>query len=187
MKKQAQIIFAVLMTMIMSCDFGKNSSPDHSTEGRTVPENEEITNTTNYKKTGNLDAVDEASIGNNQIADSLNENWNLDNPKRRENLYSRFQMTQEQIQRYEKALQTWKESQKNDAYKLLSANEKIKEENRILKDILNDSQYKQYRQWAKANDLTRTKYYLNAVCSLFVFFPATHEMNNLDPRVRGIK
>lgn len=153
MKTREQIILVVFMAMIMSCDFGKNRSPNHSTEGRTVPENKDITNTTNYKKTGNLDAVDEASVGNNQRADSLNENWNLDNPKRREHLYSRFQMTTEQIQRYEEALQAWKEAQKDDAFKLLSANEKIKEENRILKDILNDSQYDQYRQWARANDL----------------------------------
>ncbi|MCK0125068.1 hypothetical protein MWU76_11710 [Gelidibacter sp. F2691] len=153
MNYHRQLIFATLMTLVMSCDFGNNNSPNHSTEGRTVPENEEITNTTNYKKTGNFDAMDEVTIGNDKITDSLNENWNLDNPKRRENLYARFNMSQDQINRYENAIREWKESQKNDAYKLLSANEKIKEENRILKNILNDSQYDQYKQWSKANDL----------------------------------
>ena len=137
----------------MSCDFGTNNSPNQSTEGRTVSENEAITNTTNYKKTGNFGALDEAGIANGKIADSLNENWNLDNPKRREALYSRFNMSQEQIERYENAIRAWKESQKDDAYKLLSANEKIKEENRILKTILDGDQYDQYRQWSKINDL----------------------------------
>ncbi len=139
----------------MSCDFGKNNSPDHSTTGRTVPENKEITNTTNYKNTGNFDAMDENSIGTDKVTDSLSENWNLDNPKRKENLYATFDMTEDQIQKYENALQNWKESDKADAFKLLSANAKIKEEDKILKDILNDAQYKRYKEWSKDNDLRR--------------------------------
>lgn len=147
-------IFPILfMTLVMSCDFGKNNSPDHSTEGRTVPENKEITNTNTYKKSGNFEERDENQISSDKVADTIIENWNLDNPKRKEHLYSRFNMTQDQIQGYEKALQTWKESDTDDAYKLMSAGAKIKEEDRILKKILDDSQYKQYRDWAKANDL----------------------------------
>lgn len=153
MKCRAEILMFFLIILVTSCDFGTNNSPSHSTEGRTVSENEEITNTTNYKKTGNFDALDEAGIANGRITDSLNENWNLDNPKRRETLYSRFNMSPEQIERYENALRTWRESQKDEAYKLLSANEKIKEENRILKTILDGDQYDQYRQWSKLNDL----------------------------------
>lgn len=146
------ILFIFLM---MSCDMGKNNSPDHSTPGRTNPENKEITNTTNYKSSGNFNAIDQNSLGNDKIEDSLNENWNLDNPKRRESLYSKFDMTENQIKDYEIAVRTWKEAERDDAFKILSANEKIKEEDRILKKILNDSQYKRYREWSKANDLRR--------------------------------
>ncbi len=153
MKIYIKLFYVLIMTMLMSCDFGKNNSPNHSTEGRTVPENKEITNTNNYKKTGNFEQADENLVGSDKVADTIIENWNLDSPKRRESLYSRFNMTQDQIQRYEKALQAWKDSDKEDAYKLLSAGAKIKEEDHILKDILNDSQYKQYREWSKANDL----------------------------------
>lgn len=141
------------LTIVMSCDFGKNNSPDHSTEGRTVPENKEITNTTNYKSTGNFDLNDSIAVENDKISDSVNENWNLDNAKRKQHLYASFNMTQDQIQRYEKALQIWKESDHGDAYKLLSAGEKIKEEDKILKDILDDEQYKNYKDWANKNDL----------------------------------
>ena len=145
----------LFMTLIMSCDLGKNNSPDHSTTGRTVPENKEITNTTNYKSTGNFDALDANSIGTDKAADSLNENWNLDNPKRKEHLYATFDMTEDQIRSYESALQTWKESEKGDAFRLLSANAKIKEEDKIMKKILNDAQYKRYKEWASENDLRR--------------------------------
>ena len=141
------------MVSLMSCDMGKNNSPDHSTEGRTVPENKEITNTNTYKKSGNFEAPDENLIGSDKVADTIIENWNLDNPKRKENLYSKFSMTQDQIQRYEKALQNWKDSETDDPYDMMSAGAKIKEENKILKKILDESQYKQYRDWAKANDL----------------------------------
>lgn len=155
MKTYQKLMVILFMTLIMSCDFGKNNSPDHSTTGRTVPENKEITNTTNYKNTGNFDALDENSVGTDKVADSLSENWNLDNPKRKENLYTTFNMTEDQIQSYEDALQNWKESEKEDAFKLLSANAKIKEEDKILKNILDDSQYKRYKKWASDNDLRR--------------------------------
>lgn len=155
MKTYFKLLVVLIMVTMMSCDFGKNNSPNHSTEGRTVPENKEITNTNNYNKTGNFETNDEYQLGSDKVADTIIENWNLDNPKRKENLYSRFSMTQDQIQRYENALQTWKESDKEDAYKLLSAGAKIKEEDKILKKILDDSQYKQYHEWAKANDLRK--------------------------------
>lgn len=150
MKLYCQLALFLLITLVMSCDFGKNNSPDHSTEGRTVTENEALTNTTNYRETGNFDSMDAAD--NDKVSDSLNENWNLDDPERQENLYARFRMSPDQIQRYEKALQAWKDIEKGEAYKLLSANEKIKEEDRILKKILDESQYNQYKQWADAND-----------------------------------
>ena len=153
MRIYLKLLTVFLMVSLMSCDMGKNNLPDHSTQGRTVPENKEITNTNNYKKSGNFEDPDENQVGSDKVADTIIENWNLDNPKRKENLYSKFNMTQDQIQGYEKAMQTWKESDKDDAYKLMSAGAKIKEEDRILKKILDDSQYKQYRDWAKANDL----------------------------------
>lgn len=152
MKAYYKIGVTLLTVIVLSCDFGKNDSPDHSTTGRTVPENKEITNTTNYNKTGNFDAVDNATTPNAIGFDSLNENWNLDNPKRKKSLYTEFKMSQDQIKRYEEALQRWKESDKGDAYKILSANEKIKEEARIMKKILDDSQYAKYIEWSKAND-----------------------------------
>ncbi len=150
MKIYCQLALFLMITLVVSCDFGKNNSPNHSSEGRTVPENEALTNTTNYRETGNFDSMDVTD--NDKVSDSLNENWNLDDPERQENLYARFRMSPDQIQRYEKALQEWKDIEKGEAYKLLSANEKIKEEDRILKKILDESQYNQYKQWADAND-----------------------------------
>lgn len=152
MRRTYQLLSMTLCLSIMSCNFGNNNSPDHSTEGRQNEENKEITNTTNYKKTGNLDAMEQTTLGNGKDADSLNENWNLDDPRRKQNLFSQFNMSENQIQEYEAALRKWKESEKDDAYKILSANEKIKEEDKILKSILDDKQYEKYKTWAKAND-----------------------------------
>lgn len=153
MKNYQKVTILSCMAFLMACDFSKNRSPDHSTPGREVPQNKEVTKTTNYKSSGNFDAIDEVSVGVDKVNDSLSENWNLDNPKRKETLYATFNMSEDQIQKYENALQSWKESEKEDAFKLLSANAKIKEEDRILKDILDASQYERYKKWAKANDL----------------------------------
>lgn len=140
-----------MITLMMSCDLDKNNSPDHSESGRKIPENNELSKTTIYKGNNNLDAVIGTTVGNDRVDDGMSEHWNLDHPKRKENLYAAFSMTQDQIQSYENALQAWKESENDDAFKLLSANAKIKEEERILKKILNGSQYKLYIQWSKIN------------------------------------
>ncbi|MBA6154218.1 hypothetical protein [Gelidibacter maritimus] len=153
MKSYQQLLVISFISIFMSCDFSKNNSPDHSTTGRTVPENQEITNTTNYQTTGNFDTIEGSYINQDKVTDSLGENWNLDNPKRKEDLYAAFDMTEEQIQRYENAIQNWKESETEDAFKLLSANAKIKEEDKILKNILDDEQYSRYKDWSRANDL----------------------------------
>lgn len=69
-------------------------------------------------------------------------------------MYANFNMSDDQIQKYEKAIDLWKGSvQGEEAYELLSANEKIKKEDSILKSILNESQYERYKKWARANDL----------------------------------
>jgi hypothetical protein len=151
--KRFNIISILLVLLIMSCNMGKNNSPDQSTPGRMDPVNEEITKTTNYKSSGNFDTIQKITIPNANDS-SIEENWNLDDPKRRESLYANFNMSDDQIQKYEKAIDLWKGSvQGEEAYELLSANEKIKKEDSILKSILNESQYERYKKWARANDL----------------------------------
>ncbi len=61
-------------------------------------------------------------------------------------------MTDNQIKMYEKELNNWKASSFKNPYEKLSAKERIKEEDRILKGILDNTQYKNYRKWANDND-----------------------------------
>jgi len=130
----------------LSC---KNDSPKQSTETTTNPMNDEITNTTNYKESGNFDD-DPYDI--EKASDSVNENWNLNDPERQQKLYDEFNMTQSQIQKYESALKDWWNSDEDAPYEKISANERIKKEDEILKKILDESQYHRYKEWADAND-----------------------------------
>ncbi|EGV44625.1 hypothetical protein BZARG_1515 [Bizionia argentinensis JUB59] len=145
MKTISKILAIGIFSFVISC---KNESATKTEELAPNPMNEELTKTTNYKESGNFK---EDNYRLSSTKDSLVVNWNLDNPERQEDLYTTFKMTEEQIQRYEKALKDWRSDVENP-YDKLSANERIKKEDEILKDILTDSQYKDYKKWANEND-----------------------------------
>lgn len=149
MKNTLKILAILIVSIAMSC---KNESPKHSTEGTTNPLNEDLTKTTNYKKNGNFENRDDNSYNITKTTDSIYENWNLDDPKRQQILYSKFNMSPEQIQKYEKALQDWWDFDDDNPYEKLSANERIEEEDKIMRTILNESQLENYQKWANEND-----------------------------------
>ncbi|TYB75830.1 hypothetical protein [Bizionia myxarmorum] len=145
MKMQFNILAILLFTFVVSC---KNETATKSADVEPNPMNEELTKTTNYKESGNFK---EEEYRLSSTEDSLVVNWNLDDPERKQDLFTTFKMTQNQMDRYEKALKDWNMDTENP-YDKLSANERIKKEDEILKDILDDSQYKAYRKWANRND-----------------------------------
>lgn len=138
------LFISILAMVTISC---KNESPKHSTEGTTIPKNEDLTNTTNYKDNTNLDG---SGYDLTKETDSVNENWNLDSPKRQERLYAEFNFTKEQITDYETAIENWKKSDTENPYEKLSSDERIMVEDSILKNILDDTQYDSYKDWADA-------------------------------------
>ncbi|MCK0114753.1 hypothetical protein [Gelidibacter sp. F63206] len=144
-------VFTIILTM--SCDLDKNNSPAHSDSEILIPKNIEQSKTTIYESKSNLDELIGTTARNDWVNEGMSEHWNLDHPKRKENLFEAFSMTEDQIQSYENALQAWKESENDDAFKLLSATAKIKEEDRILRAILNESQYGLYIEWSMNNHL----------------------------------
>ncbi|OBX22333.1 MULTISPECIES: hypothetical protein [Bizionia] len=146
MKTISNLLAILFFAFAVSC---KNEPSDKNADVEQNPMNEELTKTTNYEESGNF-KDEEYILDANK--DSLNVNWDLDNPERQQNLYKTFSMTEIQIQQYEKALEDWWKSDDDSPYDKLSANERIKKEDEILKDILNDSQYKKYREWANEND-----------------------------------
>ncbi|UPS90296.1 hypothetical protein [Bizionia sp. M204] len=146
MKTISNLMAILFFAFAVSC---KNEPSDKNADVEQNPMNEELTKTTNYEESGNF-KEEEYILDANK--DSLNVNWDLDNPERQQHLYKTFSMTETQIQQYEKALEDWWKSDDDSPYDKLSANERIKKEDDILKDILNDSQYKKYREWANDND-----------------------------------
>ncbi len=142
-----KLLGLLMVLSIISCKNESSKNTEIETQNAT---NEELTNTTNYKE--NNGNFNDETYDITRQTDSLNENWNLNDPKRQKLLFSTFNMSQIQIQKYKIALKNWWNADVEDQYEKLSANERIKKEQDILKDILDDSQFKNYNDWANKND-----------------------------------
>ncbi|OBQ52247.1 hypothetical protein JJL45_15825 [Tamlana sp. s12] len=128
----------------------KNETSHENVNKTQSIENDALGNTTNYKSSGNFKA-NEAAI--EVESDSVNENWNLDDPERRDKLYARFNMSPDQINQYESSLKQWHADHEENAYALLEVDEKAEIEKNILKAILDDNQFEQYESWAARQNL----------------------------------
>ena len=146
MKTTYSILAVALLTLSFSC---KNESSKKNTPEPRNPMNEELTDTRNYESDGNFD---EDTYTYEEKTDSINENWNLNNPERQMELYARFEMSDVQQQRYETALTKWWDSETEDPFEKLSANERIEVESNILENILSADQYENYEDWADDNN-----------------------------------
>ena len=142
-----KLLGLLMVLSIISCKNESSKNTEIETQNAT---NEELTNTTNYKE--NNGNFNDETYDITRQTDSLNENWNLNDPKRQKLLFSTFNMSQIQIQKYKIAMKNWWNAEVEDQYEKLSANERIKKEQDILKDILDDSQFKNYNDWANKND-----------------------------------
>ncbi|WP_132215093.1 hypothetical protein [Mariniflexile fucanivorans] len=147
MKNSIKLLGLLLLVFLMSC---KNESSKSTTIDTPNATNEELTNTTNYKE--NNGNFNDETYDINKQTDSLNENWNLNDPNRQKLLFSTFDMSQNQIQKYKTALKKWWNEDVENQYDKLSANERIEKERDILKEILDDSQFENYKDWANKND-----------------------------------
>ncbi|WP_179376823.1 hypothetical protein [Winogradskyella wichelsiae] len=145
MKTNYKFLAMVLLAVSFSC---KNESSKKEINTRN-PMNKELTDTQNYEEDGNFE---EDTYTYESKTDSINENWNLNDPERQMQLYSRFEMSDAQQERYETELQKWWDSEMDDPYKKLSADHRIETESKILKNILDEEQYENYEAWSNDND-----------------------------------
>ncbi|WP_179334568.1 hypothetical protein [Winogradskyella costae] len=145
MKTTYKIIALALLTVSFSC---KNETSKDSTDTRN-PMNEELTDTRNYEQDGNFE---EDTYSYEEKTGDINPNWNLNDPERQMRLYAQFELSEAQQQRYETELSNWMNSNTENPYESLSANDRIDAEAKILEDILDDGQFERYKEWANAND-----------------------------------
>ncbi|RCW91337.1 hypothetical protein [Winogradskyella arenosi] len=140
-------VYSLLVISLMwSC---KNDTTKPEVPITQNPMNEELTDTRNYEADGNFE---EDVYTYERKTDSINENWNLNNPERQMGLYARFNMSDAQQEKYETALSNWFQSQTNEPYEKLGTTTRIEAEDSILKPILDEHQYENYQAWAQDND-----------------------------------
>ena len=102
MKNSIKLLGLLMVLSIISCKNESSKNTEIETQNAT---NEELTNTTNYKE--NNGNFNDETYDITRQTDSLNDNWNLNDPKRQKLLFSTFNMSQIQIQKYKIALKNW--------------------------------------------------------------------------------
>lgn len=84
-----------------------------------------------------------------RTVDRHNEAAEAENFKR---MYSDLEMTPDQIDKFEtewsKSLEAWKRTNRN---KVMNNYERIEYQDRILRDILSESQFESYQEWVREN------------------------------------
>ncbi|SDR90814.1 hypothetical protein [Winogradskyella sediminis] len=145
MKTEYHILGLALLTLSLSC---KDETSKNASDTRN-PMNEELTDTRNYENSGNLE---EKVYTYEEKTGELETNWDLNDPERQMRLYERFEMSDQQQERYETALAEWMESHTENPYETLSAHDRIAAEADILETILDNNQYDAYKDWADDND-----------------------------------
>lgn len=114
----------------------RGRSNQDNIEGRTKTENSPQLSTgraATSETVRNIDAIDKA---------------------RMQDMYSSLNMNKEQVERFENewksSTDTWKRSNRN---KSMNSFERVEYQDRILKNILDESQFETYQEWARENPM----------------------------------
>lgn len=143
MKNSQKFLLLIAVTMLMSCGQDKNNAnPALPDEVNTAPRS----------TTGTYD--------NDRMEDATSTNAQMENgqgitesdAQRNKQLYTQLDMSQDQINSYEKksssSMKTWKN---DNSQRDMNMQERIQQEDKDLKSVLDESQYKKYQEWARTN------------------------------------
>lgn len=134
-----------LTTILVSCGTTKETKSVTSNQNR-GRSNVEATSTSSTKtvETSRTARPDSATIARTNRSAEMEETESF------KTMYSDLDMTEDQVSRFEKdwknSLNSWKKSNRN---KVMNSYERIEYQDRILRDILNDSQFESYQEWVR--------------------------------------
>ena len=135
------------IALLVSCGTSKETTSATANSKRGQSNLEATTNTTTGKtKNSRIVSTDASSISaTNRIA-KTEEKMNL------KRMYNDLDMTDTQINRFEKEWNNTADSWKrNNPNKAMNSYERVEYQDRILRDILDDSQFDSYRKWVIDN------------------------------------
>lgn len=154
--KKIQTLFAVgFLAVLTSCgttqQTTKNENSSVKVENNRGRSNQQMQeNTVGRTKT---ETSPQLSSEKKTRAESVRNSDSPDNA-RNQLMYTSLNMKEEQVERFENewknATGTWKRSNRN---KSMNSFEKVEYQDRILKNILDESQFEAYRTWARENPM----------------------------------
>lgn len=165
MKKLRIFLSMGLLGLLTACGTTQSSTADTQTTNR-GRSNTEIASTRNSTtNTRQATRTTRANTSTRQVtsetsaattATTANRNTVAMEEAKMQKMYSDLEMTQDQRSRFERewknASESWKKSNRN---KMMNSFERTEFQDQILKDILTEQQFQNYRQWARENAGTR--------------------------------
>lgn len=150
MKKLKTLTAAGLLALLTACGGTKTTATDSQTTNRGRA-NTEISD-----KSPNATASRQTTTGTRTVAPTISksetENAEIAYNAKLQKMYTDLNMSDDQIGSFEKEWKTkvtaWKTSNRT---KTMNNFERTEYQDRILKDVLNETQFKQYQQWARDN------------------------------------
>ncbi len=144
--KSIKSIFAIGFTaLLVSCSTTKETTATKTAQNRGRSNVETTTNTDKMK------VVDSRTVSSKASATaSANGMSDMDEKANFNQMYTDLDMNPQQIARFEKdwknSTDSWKRANRN---KTMNNYERIETQDRILKNILDDSQFESYQQWVR--------------------------------------
>lgn len=148
MKKLRTFLSVGLLALLTACGTSKTNT---TTETDTSPMTNRGRASAEVLSSGNT-VSSRTTTTENRTTRTTNGNVEVENKAGMEQMYSYVNMTGDQISRFERG---WKST--TDAWKKTNPNqtmnnfERTEAQDKILKNILDDSQFASYQEWAKKN------------------------------------
>lgn len=157
MKNLNKIAVMLALTFLMACGNSKNATNSTPMDNGTSSSNRDMNSKNsdgiyNSDKKASNDAMDASKNNSDMNMSSSDFDISDYDMQRRQEMYTGLNMNPDQIRRYESdsksAMQNWKKKNKNTA---MSTQDRMQQESKHLKSILDSDQYSQYEQWVTDN------------------------------------
>ncbi|WP_146743734.1 hypothetical protein [Aequorivita sp. CIP111184] len=144
MKKLRTFLSVGLLALLTACGTTKNSTAENQATNRGRANTEVISS-------GNSVSGSRPKT-ENRTAATITTSTDVENKAAMEQMYSYLNMSDDQISRFDRGWKsttdTWKKANPN---KSMNSFERTETQDKILKDILDESQFEKYQQWAREN------------------------------------
>lgn len=153
--KNLRTLFAVsFLAVLTSCGTTQQAADTSTISTPSTPSTETNRGRSNQNlDRGKTNSSSEISSGKSRTTAAVRNSEEL-NDARTQQMYSSLRMEKEQIIRYENewksSTATWKRSNRD---RNMNSFERTEYQDRIMKSILNDSQFQAYQEWARENPI----------------------------------